>query len=140
VEPNGCIVWTKARSPWGYGRLRRGGRAAGITHTHRAAWELANGPIPDGLFVLHRCDNPPCCNVEHLFLGTLEDNTQDMLAKGRCRALKGAQHPDARLTDAQVADLRRMAPTVGNYAELGRRFGISKQYARALCLDMKRRA
>jgi len=58
-------------------------RALGVIRTHRLAWELANGPIPDGLSVLHHCDNPPCCNVEHLFLGTQTDNHADMVAKGR---------------------------------------------------------
>jgi len=51
--------------------------------THRFAWELANGPIPEGMFVCHKCDNPPCCNVDHLFLGTPKENTTDMVNKGR---------------------------------------------------------
>lgn len=140
--PNGCVEWMRSRSAWGYGRISRGAKGAGCAGTHRVAWELANGPIPVGMYVCHKCDNPPCCNVDHLFLGTLSDNTQDMLSKqrGRGHLPKGEGHPDARLTDEQVAELRRLAPTVGNYAALGRLFGITKQHARSLALGQKRAA
>lgn len=140
LGPNDCLIWTKARSPFGYGRISRGARGAGYEVTHRVAWELEHGPIPDGMFVLHHCDNPPCSNIEHLFLGTLSDNTQDMLVKGRASGHipGGERHPSARLTDEQVDELRRLAPDVGNYAELGRMYGISKQHARSLCLRQKR--
>ena len=141
LQPSGCVEWTKAlSSSRGYGRIARGGRGTGCAGAHRVAWELENGPVPEGLYVLHHCDNPPCCNPDHLFLGSLSDNTQDMLTKGRAKGhlQPGANHPSARLSDAEVQRLRELAPTVGNYAELGRRFGISKQYARSLCLGVKR--
>jgi hypothetical protein len=82
----GCHVWT--------GRMvttqnKKGGKAnlygAISTGTHRLAWELANGPIPAGLQVLHRCDNPRCCNPDHLFVGTQQDNMADMALKKRSR-------------------------------------------------------
>ncbi len=72
---------------------------------HRAAWEYTRGPVPAGLFVLHRCDNPPCCNPAHLFLGTQADNMADMQAKGR--QAKGERHSQAKLTAGAVADMRR---------------------------------
>jgi hypothetical protein len=56
-----------------------------MTGGHRFAWELAYGPIPDGLWVLHHCDNPPCVNIDHLYLGTVKDNTADMMRRGRMR-------------------------------------------------------
>jgi hypothetical protein len=96
-KPNGCLEWTgcvTVRS--GYGRINIAGR--GVVVTHRFAWELANGPIPDGLSVLHHCDNPPCCETEpsevypegHLFIGTQTDNMADMVAKGRSGTRPGS--------------------------------------------------
>jgi hypothetical protein len=142
VTDGGCIEFVGARTDFGYGRIGRGGRGTGWEATHRVAWQLENGPIPDGLFVCHKCDNPPCCNVDHLFLGTPADNMLDMVSKGRGRRqIEGGEgHRDARLADEDVARLRDLAPFVGNYAELGRIFGITKQHARALVLNMKRAA
>lgn len=141
-EPSGCLVWTKTRVAFGYGRISRGSRGAGNASTHRVAWELENGPIPDGMHVLHHCDNPPCCEPSHLFLGTLSDNTQDMLSKGRAKGHipSGTAHPSARLSDAEVEQLKAVAAWTGNYAEAGRQFGVSKQHARSLCLGHKRKA
>jgi hypothetical protein len=83
----GCHVWTGAHNVWGYGRLKIGGK---MYSAHRVAWEFTNGPIPGGLFVLHRCDNRHCVNPEHLFLGTQLDNVHDMHAKNR-QARRGAR-------------------------------------------------
>lgn len=74
-----CWEWGAARSPQGYGKLRWGSRST--VRSHRVAWELANGPIPDGAWVLHRCDNPPCCNPSHLYLGDASRNTRDCLER-----------------------------------------------------------
>lgn len=77
-----CWWWTGALDGQGYGRVRRDK----VLHpAHRLAWIDANGPIPDGLYVCHRCDNRKCVRPDHLFLGTAKDNTQDMIAKGRRR-------------------------------------------------------
>lgn len=73
------MEWTGATLK-GYGQI---GDGRCLRYTHRVAWELVNGPIPDGMHVCHHCDNPPCCNVDHLFLGTDADNNADMIAKGR---------------------------------------------------------
>ena len=84
-----CIEWQGARNEkrGGYGVRRFRGRQ---WRAHRAAWVEAYGEIPEGMLVLHRCDNPPCVNVEHLFLGTQADNLADMTTKGRRRN----QHTD----------------------------------------------
>lgn len=75
-----CLEWTGARHVDGYGIVWRDGRARRL---HRWIWVVANGPIPDGMCVLHRCDNPPCFRLDHLYLGTHAENVADMNAKGR---------------------------------------------------------
>jgi hypothetical protein len=82
-EPfSGCWLWTGGINTWGYGVLHRRGAHESIS-AHRAAWELHRGPIPNGLFVLHKCDTRMCVNPDHLFLGTQRDNIHDCMAKGR---------------------------------------------------------
>lgn len=84
----GCIEWAKACDKDGYGRIRVGSRSDGSRKSmrvHVLAWILENGDVPDGLFVCHICDNPPCWEISHLFLGTAEDNMRDMSNKGRGR-------------------------------------------------------
>jgi hypothetical protein len=95
--PDACWPWTGARTSWGYGNTRVDGKTVG---THRVAWQLTHGPIPAGMSVLHRCDNPPCCNPRHLFLGSPLDNKADSIAKGR----------DAHRSPflARIAELRRL--------------------------------
>jgi hypothetical protein len=78
---SGCWVWTGARKSGGYGHFHH--RDHGLIKAHRASWIVTNGEIPAGLIVCHKCDNPPCVNPSHLFLGTKKDNTRDMMAKGR---------------------------------------------------------
>ena len=83
-EQDGCLVFKSYYDRDGYGRYRLdGGRSAPKIKAHRAAWILTHGEIPEGMFVLHKCDNPPCVNPEHLFLGTPKDNMIDMVRKGR---------------------------------------------------------
>jgi hypothetical protein len=81
-EPNsGCLLWFGGQA-LGYGLLKKEGTRK-MVKAHRVAWELDNGPVPEGLFVLHRCDTRCCINTDHLFLGTLSDNMRDCVAKGR---------------------------------------------------------
>lgn len=85
-KTDGCWLWTAATFAYGYGIFRVDGRNQ---YAHRVAWELTNGPIPDGLSCLHRCDVPGCVNPDHLFLGTQGDNARDRNAKGRAASKKG---------------------------------------------------
>jgi hypothetical protein len=98
-----CWEWAASRDSLGYGRIRSGSR---ILSAHRLSWELHKGPIPVGLSVLHRCDNPPCCNPVHLFLGSQQDNVSDMIMKGRRKVFRGIENGNARLTENIVRAIR----------------------------------
>lgn len=123
---NACWPWTGARSSRGYGTLY----AMGTTlAAHRVAFEVATGESPGNLFVLHRCDNPPCCNPAHLFLGTHDDNMRDRDAKGRKVPARGEASGHAKLTEAEVLEIRRRAP--GESARsLAEAFRVSRQAVR----------
>jgi hypothetical protein len=86
-KSDGCWEFVSGASK-GYGYLNIGRRDEQEVLAHRYSWELHNGPIPDGLLVLHRCDNPPCVRPDHLFLGTKKDNADDMVRKGRSHLQK----------------------------------------------------
>lgn len=97
-----------------------------LLRAHRAAYELFVGPIPVGMWVLHRCDNPPCVNPHHLFLGTNTDNVHDMIAKGRNRT--GESHTNAKLTESDVNEIRRIyerGDMERGARPLARKYGVS---------------
>lgn len=104
TTPEGCWEWTGSRKKDGYGRIGRGGIAGGSVNATRVAWEITNGPIPPGMFICHRCDNPPCVRPDHLFLGTPEDNVVDSMSKGRW--IKGERVGGSKLTEADVRAIR----------------------------------
>mgnify|MGYP001608699181 CR=1 FL=1 len=108
-EPtSGCWLWTGRRDSFGYGVVPLGTRGRRQL-AHRAAWELFRGVIQGGLQVCHRCDIPSCVNPNHLFLGTQGDNVRDCHAKNRNVKntwTAGASNPHARLTWADVRDIR----------------------------------
>ena len=120
VDKSGeCWEWTGAVDRKGYGRIH----SFGDTRTHRLSWELHYGPIPDGLWVLHRCDNPPCVRPDHLFLGTVADNSADMYAKDR--QARGPRLPHTKLTEADVREIRRLLAQEVPKKRLGRQFGVA---------------
>ena len=120
--PDECWDWTAGRVPAGYGAIWD--NAIGRhRHAHRLAWELANGPIPEGMFICHYCDNPPCCNPAHLFLGTQAENDADRTQKGR--SSRGTRHRDAKLTPDAVREIRRRFALGMRQVDLAREFGVS---------------
>lgn len=125
-EPNsGCWLW--------FG-MEQQGRRYGLfcwkqktVKAHRAAWSIYRGDIPDGLHVLHRCDNPPCVNPDHLFLGTHQDNMRDCSEKGRATGPRGETARHAKLTAAKVIEMRRLHERNGvSVQDLVVRFGVHK--------------
>jgi len=129
-----CWLWTAAVKQGTIGRRRRPLLPYGIcsigtgqsTTAHRVAWELEVGPIPAGLCVLHRCDNPICVRPAHLFLGTRAENCTDRRTKGRDRHPQGVDHPEAKLTDAIVRDMRRRFTQGETQTALGYEYGVSQ--------------
>ena len=123
-----CLIFHGSCNRKGYGMISNG-RGSHIK-AHRAAWEIANErPVPDGFMVLHRCDNPPCCNPDHLWLGTALDNARDRVAKGRPSNATGAapreKHPRAKLTGVNVRAIR-VDPR--RYKAIAADFGIHPRY------------
>lgn len=161
--PDDCWLWISGMSN-GYGRF--GIRQGVIEYAHRMAWLLTKGPIPDGLFACHKCDNPRCVNPAHLFLGTHLDNIADRDAKGRVakgdkagartkrenmprgdihwskrtpeRMPRGSARPDAKLTEADVCAIRARYSQGGtSYRLLGLEYRVDTYSIRAI---IKRRS
>lgn len=103
-----CWFWLASKDKDGYGYFRYNGKN---DKAHRVSWIIINGPIPDGLCVLHKCDNPGCVNYNHLFIGTTKDNVVDMFNKGRANKVKGEKHGGSKLTEAQVIQIREDSRT-----------------------------
>lgn len=99
-------------------------------YSHRISWMLKFGDIPEGMSVLHKCDNPPCCNWKHLFLGTQKDNMQDASRKGRCVTpnLKGEEAYQAKLKEKDVLEIKRLlAEEKVSQSQIARNYNVSLQ-------------
>ena len=139
VDKSGdCWVWTAARNELGYGNFCNAERRTELAH--RASWRLTYGPVPDEMNVLHRCDNPPCVRPDHLFLGTDADNVADMIAKGRQHRVDGERNGRAKLTDAQVAEIRaQYVPGKVRIVDLAEEYGVTFSHIWQIVAGLKRR-
>lgn len=128
-KTDGCWLWMAGKKLSGYGQLQMGTfRNPKQMSSHRLSWSLANGPIPPGMSVCHKCDVPSCVRPDHLFLGTQKQNLADMVKKGRHArvAPKGEAHCHAKLTAANVLEARRLHKETGiGCNRLGRMFGVN---------------
>lgn len=122
---NECWLWTGVITKDGYGKVKILGKD---WPAHRVSWILHNGGIPDGLWVLHRCDIPGCVNPAHLFLGTNSDNINDAIKKGRYFPAYGSAHTNAKLTEAKVRQARMLYRT-GNFShnDLAEKYGVTRR-------------
>lgn len=117
-----CWLWTASTARGGYGQL--GDPERGNVKAHRLSWELHRGPVPDGLQVLHQCDQPRCVNPGHLFLGTNVDNHRDKMRKNRHAV--GAAHGAAKLTEEDVIAIWRRAAAGERQKLLADEYGVSQ--------------
>lgn len=120
--PDECWEWQGNIGTNGYGRFR----CAGTTYaTHRLSYEIHNGPVPDGLNILHKCDNPACCNPHHLFAGTDLDNMRDKAQK--LRAPRGSENKKSKLDEVKVHRIRELASSGTAPLEIAKEFGVSRR-------------
>lgn len=122
-----CWNWRGGITRRGYGHFWQGSKASGKKHrAHRIAWIIANGrPIPDGMMVMHSCDNRGCCNPSHLSVGTQQENIKDRDSKGRGKYFGTARNhprPRAKLTEVSVREIRAIR---GDHQTIARMFGVS---------------
>lgn len=125
TQKNGdCIEWSAHRSSKGYGEFYFNGHTR---RAHRISWIITNGEIPEGMLVCHRCDNPPCVNPEHLFLGSPKVNMVDRVHKGHypknSPRIGGERNRLHKLTDASVLEAKALRPTM-TLRELASRYGV----------------
>lgn len=120
-DPNGCWLWLDLIKPTGYGEYRDGKKKV---RAHRFAYELVNGPIPEGKHLLHSCDNPRCVNPAHLSAGTAKENQQDMTQKGRGRI--GTRNGSAKLTEQDVIKIKELLAQGFSQEKIAKQYGVAQ--------------
>jgi hypothetical protein len=133
--PDGCWTWIACRNAKGYGRLTING--SGFL-AHRLSYEAHVGPVPGQMCICHRCDNPPCINPAHLFLGTQADNSADMVAKGRATRARNEKSGMAKLSDGQVAEMRRRRVAGESCESIAIAFDVSAPHVSRVTRGLRR--
>jgi len=128
-ELTGCLEWQGYLNVWGYAKIKHENT---MKLSHRLVWELRYGDIPKDLCILHKCDNPKCCNIDHLFLGTHADNNIDMQEKGRGRYPRGSECVHTELTEENVIEIRRMLSEKISYKKIYERFNIKSSAIKSI--------
>jgi hypothetical protein len=120
-QSTGCWEWKGAKDRKGYASLSIDGKQV---KAHRQSYMQLVGPIPEGMMICHKCDNPSCINPEHLFAGTALDNSRDCISKGRQKPI-GEKSFTAKLTDSEVLRIRKELASGAQKKHLGKKFGVS---------------
>lgn len=124
VSPSGCWEWQKKPEPNGYGRTTYRRRRIG---SHVLSYQLHRGVIPHGMYVCHTCDNRVCVNPDHLFLGTHQENVDDMVSKGRHFHPTGERHGRAKLTESQVTEIKSLCDSgESTQDQIAAMFGVQR--------------
>ena len=126
----GCWQWIGHKYWTGYGvfYIQRRSKTA-----HRVSYEWHVGAIPEGMLVLHSCDNRDCVNPKHLWLGKHQDNTRDCIEKGRFKVLPGSKNHNSKLTEVKVKQMRELRQCGLTIKELADNFGTSISNASRIC-------
>lgn len=122
-KTGGCWEWMASLAGKGYGQMKLP-KQRKQEYSHRLAYMIYKGPIADGRYVCHTCDNPKCCNPDHLFLGTCADNLHDMALKKR--STHGCKNPQAKLTEDDVRQIKALLATGIAQAKLAKVFGVQQ--------------
>jgi hypothetical protein len=117
-----CLIFIGSRNYKGYGRMHNRNEQ----FMHRFSWFIHNGPIPKGMHVLHHCDNPPCCNPKHLWIGTNKDNSDDKFRKNRFRIVSGENHPSSKISEEQAQKVAAMITDGKTSHEISLELGIAR--------------
>lgn len=139
-----CWLWQGAVDSRGYGVMGLGGRKLGVGRVHRLSWEMVNGPIPPNALICHHCDVKQCVRPDHLYLGTKRTNAADAQERGQMSTGKrhpvprGMAHWKAKLTDEQVADIRRLRADGQTLHVIGQTFGISEAHVSRIAKGLSR--
>jgi len=134
-NPNGCLEWIGTKNKGGYGTRTVGSRADGTRATklaHRLSYEIANGELESKMCVLHKCDNPPCINPEHLFAGTRADNHTDMVKKNRRVDLRGEERYNSKLKNHEVMDIKIQLMWGVDQRDIAKKYGVNQTLISAI--------
>lgn len=129
-----CWEWKGSKTTAGYGLIYWENR---LQYAHRLSLELDGRPVPPRWHACHTCDNPPCVNPKHLFVGTPHDNVKDKVSKGRHTF--GENHPNSKLTDTDVKEIRKLASEGMWQSDIARLYGVNQSHISTIVAGLKRR-